>query len=159
MTVALLQRPAEYVGLSGDTKPADAVAGSLFTETDTGKVFIADSASAWTELATVEDTHKHDALASLAGTTARTVWTPASGKKPRVMKGVVTCSAAAQVELRSGTAGSGTAFLAFEFGAGDSFPFDLGRGFPAAAGDDVIEVYNPTGGALTISVTLAGAEE
>ena len=50
MTVALVDNKREYVGLSTDTKPTAAKAGSTFVETDTGDVFVADSASAWTVL-------------------------------------------------------------------------------------------------------------
>ena len=50
MAVRLISEARHYVGLAGDTKPASAGAGSTFTETDTGEVYVADSASAWTSV-------------------------------------------------------------------------------------------------------------
>ena len=41
----------EFAGLSTDSKPTDKVAtGSVFTETNTGKVFIFSEPSTWKEL-------------------------------------------------------------------------------------------------------------
>lgn len=40
MTVVLITHPANYMGLSGDTKPTDCVEGSTFTETNTGKRWV-----------------------------------------------------------------------------------------------------------------------
>jgi len=38
-----------YTGLAGDTKPADAIKGARFIETDTGAEFLFDG-SAWVEV-------------------------------------------------------------------------------------------------------------
>ena len=46
MTVALVSAPQRYVGLSTDTKPASAAAGSEFFETDSGRTYLSDG-SAW----------------------------------------------------------------------------------------------------------------
>ena len=46
MAVVLISHPRSYTGLSADTKPASAAAGSVFFETDTGNTFISDG-SAW----------------------------------------------------------------------------------------------------------------
>ena len=39
----------EAAGLSTDTKPGGIATGSIFTEVDTGKVFLFDEESDWTE--------------------------------------------------------------------------------------------------------------
>ncbi len=49
MAVVLAVKGDRYVGLSSDTKPATAPAGSLFRETDTGAWFISDG-SAWSQM-------------------------------------------------------------------------------------------------------------
>jgi hypothetical protein len=43
MTIKLVISKREYIGLSGDTKPIAAPAGSTFHELDTGKKYIFDS--------------------------------------------------------------------------------------------------------------------
>ena len=46
MAVVLISQPRAYTGLSTDTKPASAAAGSRFVETDSGRTYISDG-SAW----------------------------------------------------------------------------------------------------------------
>lgn len=47
MAVTLVTSIKKYVGLSGDAKPAGALVGSEFIETDTGAKYIVNSAGAW----------------------------------------------------------------------------------------------------------------
>jgi hypothetical protein len=46
MTVAIVGRIKSFIGLSSDTKPTDAPAGSIFAETDTGAIYVY-TGSAW----------------------------------------------------------------------------------------------------------------
>lgn len=47
------QNVPSFMGLSTDTKPANAPFGSKFIETDTGKVFMLYNTGTWTQVATI----------------------------------------------------------------------------------------------------------
>lgn len=47
MAVTLITHINRYLGVSGDAKPTDAPAGSLFFETDKGHTYEFDGAATW----------------------------------------------------------------------------------------------------------------
>lgn len=98
--------------------------------------------------------------ASVAATTATTVWTPTSGKKVRLMNITVTSSGAGLVYVRVGTAGSGTLVVPIQFTGADTKQIDLGNGYLASTATTfVVELYNTTAGALTLGAFAWGTEE
>lgn len=83
------------------------------------------------------------------------VWTPAAGKRFRLMKGVVTSSVAGNIVFRDGTAGA--IILVVPVTAGVPVAFDLGNGYLSAAVNNVLTADAP--GAGTLSGFVGGAEE
>jgi hypothetical protein len=84
-----------------------------------------------------------------------TVWTPTSGKKFRLMRGIITSSVAGDVDIRDNT--SGTIILTLPVTAGVPTPFDLGNGILSAAANNVLTADAP--GAGTLSGYVGGTEE
>lgn len=93
---------------------------------------------------------------SALGTGAEvTVWAPGAGKKPRLMKGVVTSSVAGDIVFRDNTAGA--TILVIPVLAGTPQEFDLGNGIRLAAANNVLTADAP--GAGTLSGFVCGTEE
>lgn len=107
----------------------------------------------------VESVFKPVAPANVNNGAAATLWTPATDKKPRLMRAVVTSSGAGEVHLRTGTAGSGTLVVPLHFTGAGTFIVKLGQGRLATTANDVWEIYNNSGGALTLGALLVGTEE
>lgn len=84
-----------------------------------------------------------------------TWWTPASGKKFRLMGGILTGSVAGDYIIRDNTAGS--TILVIPALAGAPVSFALGNGILSGTADNVLTVDGPP--ASTASGTLFGTEE
>lgn len=96
-----------------------------------------------------------DQSAVAIGTIA-TVWTPASGKKVRLMGGSVSVSAAGSVLFEDNSAGT-TVFRTPKLGADTPFNFDIPGGRLLSAANNVLKATLSTTG--TITGTLWGTEE
>lgn len=90
-----------------------------------------------------------------AGTAETTIWTPAGGKKARVMKLWLTASAQTVLTFKDNTAG--TTILIVELAANSPFHLDLLNGILSAAANNVITVTRGTSAALNGGI--AGTEE
>lgn len=85
-----------------------------------------------------------------------TVWTPAAGKKFRLMKLFISGSVAGNYTFKDNTAG--TTILVLTLPAGGPFnPVDLDNGILSAAANNVLTCTGP--GASTLSGMLCGTEE
>lgn len=105
--------------------------------------------------------YKYIEYLNLANATATTVWTPAAGKKFRLMGVQVGTSSGsnALVHLRDGAAGSGTPFHTIRTGQTDTKDFSFGNGYISSASNNVLEIYNNTGATCSVWVTAWGTEE
>lgn len=101
--------------------------------------------------------YKYIEYLNLANATATTVWTPATGKKFRLMGVSVSVSAAATVSLLDGV--SGSAFMTFRTGGADSKDFYFGNGVLSGVADRVMQVYNASGATINVWVHAWGTEE
>ena len=110
------------------------------------------------KLAFTPDTFKMiDAVAITAGTPA-TVWTPASGKKVRLLGWVLSSSAAAALEFQdSGSAGTVIAQTPLLAAAGIHDAPTLGEGVVMAAADNTLDLDVTTN--ATVSGMVFGVEE
>jgi len=98
-----------------------------------------------------------DAVAITAGTPA-TVWTPASGKKVRLLGWVLSSSAAASLEFQdSGAAGTVIAQTPLLAAAGNHNSPILGEGLILAAADNTLNLDVTT--TATVSGMVFGVEE
>lgn len=95
-------------------------------------------------------------LALGAGTTETTIWTPAAGKKFRLMGFLLTCGAASTLAFKDNTAGA-TIFAAR--GATDTpiSPSGMGNGILSAAANNVLTVTRGT--SCTLDGVVWGTEE
>ena len=101
--------------------------------------------------------YKYIEFLNLANATATTVWTPSAGKKFRLMGVQVAVSAAANVGLRDGSAGS--PFITFRTSGIDTKTFDLGNGYLSSTVINPLEIYNASGATINVWVTAWGTEE
>ena len=85
------------------------------------------------------------------------IWTPAAGKKFRLMRVVLTSSVAGNLVLTDASGGTVIAVIPV-IAAGAGVPFDLGNGYLSSTINNVLFAFN-SGGAATISGTLVGIEE
>lgn len=97
-------------------------------------------------------------LAALTISTITTVWTPGSGKKPRLMGGEISVSAAGSVLFEDNSAGT-TVFRTPKLAADTPYNFVVmgGQGYMLAAGNNVLKATLSVSG--TITGTLYGTEE
>lgn len=102
--------------------------------------------------------YKYIEFLNLANATGATVWTPATGKKFRLMGLSVSASAAAQLAIRDGSTGSDILYM-FKTGGADTKDFDFGNGRLSTTADNVLQVYNATGSTINVWVTAWGTEE
>jgi len=85
-----------------------------------------------------------------------TVWTPAAGKKVRLMGGCISLSAAASLLLEDNAAGVDV-FQAPVLAANTPYNFDLGNGVLLSHADDVLKATSSA--AANLTGTFYGAEE
>jgi hypothetical protein len=95
--------------------------------------------------------------AAIAATPGTAIWTPAVGKKFRLMRVVLTSSVAGNLVLTDASGGTVIAVIPVT-AAGAGVPFDLGNGYLSGTVNNALFAFN-SGGAATISGTLAGTEE
>jgi len=93
--------------------------------------------------------------AAAVGTIA-TVWTPAAGKKVRLMGGCISLSAAASLLLEDNAAGADV-FQSPVLAANTPYNFDLGNGVLLSHADDVLKATSSA--AANLTGTFYGAEE
>jgi hypothetical protein len=98
-------------------------------------------------------------LATITISTIATVWTPATGKKFRLMGGSFSVSAACSVLFEDNThSGSPTVIRTPLLVADTPYAFDLGNGVLSAAVNNVLKATASTG-TVTITGYLYGTEE
>lgn len=97
-------------------------------------------------------------VSAVTVTTITTVWTPASGKKFRLMGGTLSCSAAVSILFEDNTAGA-TIFRTPKLLVDTPYTFEVrgGQGFLSAVADNVLKATSS--GAGVITGTLWGLEE
>lgn len=99
---------------------------------------------------------KFVAVAAGAATAEATFWTPASGKKFRLLRLVLTVSAQSILTFKDNTGGS--TILALELAANTPLSVDLGPlGILSAAANNVLTITRGT--SATLNGFLAGTEE
>jgi len=94
---------------------------------------------------------------AIAATPGTAIWTPAVGKKFRLMRVVLTSSVAGNLVLTDASGGTVIAVIPVT-AAGAGVPFDFGNGYFSSAVNNALFAFN-SGGAATISGTLVGTEE
>lgn len=95
-------------------------------------------------------------VALAAGTTETTIWTPASGKKFRLLKLTITVGAQSILTFKDNTAG--TTILTMEPAANTPLQIDFGRlGILSGAADRVLTVTRAT--SATLNGFVSGTEE
>lgn len=91
-------------------------------------------------------------------TTIATVWTPATGKKFRLMGGTISASAAMNVLFEDNAAGAGNfVYRTPKLLADTPYTFDLSNGKVSATANNVLKATGSAAG--TITGTLYGTEE
>lgn len=108
--------------------------------------------------------YKWNEYLALPTNTSFTVWTPTSTKKIRLMGLSVSVSASCALNVRVGTAGSGTRIATLRFAGAGNYFIDFDNGFLATnATTDVLEINNPasspTSATVDVHVTAYGTEE
>lgn len=102
--------------------------------------------------------YKYIEYLNLANATGTTVWTPASGKKFRLMGVMIGLGATnGLVHLRDGVGGS--AFFTARDANAASIHFSFGNGYLSGVADRALEVYNATGSTINVWVHAWGTEE
>lgn len=102
------------------------------------------------------DTLKTAQADTLANAAALTVWTPAAGKRPRLLGVAVASSVAGRLAVRVG----GTVVARLRVPASQTVVVPLGaNGHLAAAVNDVVDVVNNTGGPADLDAVAWGTEE
>jgi hypothetical protein len=92
----------------------------------------------------------------LGSATAETaVWTPAAGKKVRLLRLVLTASAQTKLTLKDGTGGTTVAVV--ELAANSPLVVDLSNGILSAAANNALTISRSI--AATLAGTLMGTEE
>jgi len=95
-------------------------------------------------------------MSAVSITSIATIWTPATGKKIRLLGGTFSVSAAGSV-LFEDNAGGTTVFRTAKLAADTPYFFDFGNGIPLAAINNVLKATLSVAG--TITGTLYGVEE
>lgn len=112
----------------------------------------------------VSKTFKWNEYLGLTTGTSFTVWTPTSTKTLRIMGMSVSVSGACALNVRVGTAGSGSRIAVLRFAGADNYMIDFGNGYKATnATTDVLEINNPssnpTSATVDVHVSAWGTEE
>lgn len=147
-----LQTIAQRLGAAAAAL-ADAVANP--TTGGAGAYLLVFNGTTWDRVRT-------EAIRTDLGTTAigtiTTVWTPASGKKFRLMGGSISVSAAASVLFEDNAAGAGNfIYRTPKLLADTPFNFSLGNGFLSATANNVLKAT--ASASANITGTLWGTEE
>lgn len=108
-----------------------------------------------TEMIRVPNVWKYASNGTLAGTTGVTVWTPASGKKYRVMGVTLQSSVSQAYFLRD----AGSTFQMIYPPANEGVTIYLGNGYLANAANTNLELYNSGSTTATVRISLFGTEE
>jgi hypothetical protein len=95
-------------------------------------------------------------LSAVSVTSITTVWTPAGGKRFRLMSGTISVSAACSVLFEDNSAGT-TIYRTPKLLADTPYNFDLGNGVLSGAADRVLKAT--ASAAASITGTLRGTEE
>ena len=104
----------------------------------------------------VNNVHKYQEYLSLAAGTTYTWWTPAAGKKFRLMSVMMGSSAATMLTLKDGA----NNILTFNISGRDTKDFQLGNnGYLSSAANKVLNVYNNSATTITFWLTVLGTEE
>jgi hypothetical protein len=101
--------------------------------------------------------YKYIEYLNLADNTATTVWTPAAGRKFRLMAVQISASAASILHLRDGA--GGTIFHTQRTAGIDSKYFDFGNGYISSTTNNVLEILNKSAATINVWVTAWGTEE
>lgn len=101
--------------------------------------------------------YKYIEFLNLADNTATTVWTPAAGRKFRLMAVQISASAASILHLRDGA--GGTIFHTQRTAGIDSKAFDFGNGYISSTANNVLEILNKSAATINVWVTAWGTEE
>lgn len=117
-----------------------------------GLLFVWNGA-AWDRLR-VQNVRKD--LNALSITSIATVWTPASGKKVRLMGAIISVSAAASVLFEDNSSGN-TVCRTPKMAADTPYNFDFGQGILLSAANNVLKAT--ASASATITGTLYGTEE
>lgn len=132
---------------------ADGISGGSIAST----VLYASNGSTFDRVR-VGKVYKYIEFLNLANATGTTVWTPASGKKFRLMHITIQSTVANNIHLRDGA--GGTIFSTARFTASDlHLDIDFGNGYLSGLADRVLEVYNATGSTCSVWLTAWGTEE
>lgn len=99
-------------------------------------------------------TYKYIEYLNLPTSTGTTIWTPAAGKKFRLMGISVATSATVHLHIRD----AGTIFHSVR-SQGTTTSFDFGNGYLSAAANNILEVRNDSGTTTNVWVTAWGTEE
>lgn len=95
---------------------------------------------------------------NLTNGSATTVWTPAAGRKFRLMGISIQSTQANNVHLRDGA--GGTVFSTFRFTSSEAhLTFDFGNGYLSSTANNVLEILNNTTVTASFWVTAWGTEE
>lgn len=98
--------------------------------------------------------------AGLANTAAAVIWTPAAGKKARLMKCVVSVSVTGRYTIDDWSSGAGTGnTMNLLLTANSPVVIDFGQGWLASAADQKIRISNSSGSSSDVAVTVLGTEE
>lgn len=111
--------------------------GSTFDRVRTGKVY------------------KYMEYLNLVNTGQATVWTPAAGKKFRLMGVSIAVSGISTFHLQDGT----TKFHTIRTNTAGTVIFDWGNGYLSTAANTSLNIYNDSAGSLNVWVTAWGTEE
>lgn len=153
-----LARPG-FVRLSDGTNalmPASASLADAFANPSTTKIEAllgVFNGATWDRLRTA---NVFTTVALNAGTSETTIWTPASGKKFRLLGFLLTCGAASTLTFKDNTAGT-TIFVTRGTTDAPINTGPMGNGILSASADNVLTVTRGT--SCTLSGTLFGCEE
>lgn len=128
-------------GLSNPTTPMD------------GACLLVFNGATWDRLRAA---NVHKDLSAVSIGSIATVWTPASGKKVRLMGGTISLSAAASILFEDNSAGT-TVWRTGKLLADTPYNFDLGQGVLLAAANNVLKATSSASASVT--GTLYGTEE
>lgn len=96
-------------------------------------------------------------LATVTITTIQTAWTPASGKKVRLMGGTLSASAAMSILFEDNAASSSVKFRTPKLAADTPYTFDIPGGMLLSTINNVLKITGSAAGAVT--GTIWGTEE
>jgi hypothetical protein len=101
--------------------------------------------------------YKYQEFNTLSNAGTFTVWTPASGKKFRLMGISISSSAASRLLVKDGA--SGSIIVYYQTSAADTKVYDFGQGFLSNAANNVLEILNSSGATVDVRATAWGTEE